>query len=243
VHSPAATRSAPAPFAAASLRAAATLAIALALALTTAACGSDSATGPACKAEPTGSILAFFQTPGEGGSRSVRATVLETRNLDGGVLQVMLRDSSGVADSLRFRAPDISLPLEPGETYDIQVDFYGGFPSASGVLVRDARGLLFAAATDQAIGGHVLKNGVTGFSLEIVDSGCRPRQRGQCWRSITNTILRVVHEGETRDLFHGDSATLGSFRVTCLTAQDVVYTDECADAGLVGISYAIARVE
>jgi hypothetical protein len=51
----------------------------------------------------------------------------------------------------------------------------------------------------------------------------------------------VVHAGASATLFQGESATLGKYRVTCLTAEEVTYRDRCADIGRVVLSYRIER--
>ena len=51
------------------------------------------------------------------------------------------------------------------------------------------------------------------------------------------------HAGGVIEGYHGDESTLGPYRVFVLTAQAVHYREGCADAGLVGVSYAIVRAD
>jgi len=98
------------------------------------------------------------------------------------------------------------LPIAEGRSYEIQVDFFGGAPPASAIVLRDSTGLLFAAATDQSIGGHVLRNGLPEFRLELVESDCPSRASDRCYDSIANSISAGFPRWKTRDLRHGQSA-------------------------------------
>src|SRR5262249_29454383 len=105
------------------------------------------------------------------------------------------------------------------------------------------RGLLFAGASDQRLGDHVLKDGVPDFALELRPPDCPARPAGACYESITNRPLRVSHGGRPADLLPRQSGRVGPYRVTCLVAQAVVYRSGCADAGLPAVSYLIVRDE
>jgi hypothetical protein len=155
----------------------------------------------------------------------------------------VIREAAGAERRLAYRAPGGPLPVKEGDAYDFQVDYVGGAPAASGLLIRDRRGLVFAGATDQRLGDHVLKEGVPDFALELRPPACPSRPAGTCYESVTSRPLRLTHGGRPADLLQGQSARLGPFRVTCLTAQSVVYRSGCADAGLPAVSYLIARLD
>jgi len=144
--------------------------------------------------------------------------------------------------TLAYGGTPAMLPVEEGKEYDIRVDYRMGEPSPCGILVRDDHGLLFAAASDYGVGSRVLKDGLPGFELELAEAGCPNRTESACFESVKSQRLRVTHEGATRLLSPGETATLGGYEVTCITAQEVVYTNKCADAALFTVSYAIRRI-
>jgi len=102
--------------------------------------------------------------------------------------------------------------------------------------------LVFAAASDYGAGSRVLKDGVPGFGLELVEAGCPNRTESACFESVRSQRLRVTHEGATKLLSPGETATMGGYEITCITAQEVVYSNKCADAALFTVSYSIRRV-
>ncbi len=204
-------------------------------------CG-QTATG--CGAEPKGSLVAFLEDPE--GPMSVRFTgiVVAVRPPnDLGLARFVIRDGEGRERRLTYGAAGVSLPIRQGDRYDFQVDHVGGFPEISGLLIRDSVGLLFAGVSDQNPGERALKEGVPSFDVAFAPTRCKSRPHGKCYDAIYNLPLRVSRQGKSATLFHGDSTRLGTYRVTCLTAQKVIYNDRCADAGLHGVSYAITREE
>jgi hypothetical protein len=200
-----------------------------------------------CAAEPVGSFHVFLDTvelmpP----VSSVRFTAMVLEKLDPddlGLGRVRLADTAGVQRTLAYALPGGELPLEVRARYDFQVDHAAGSPTASGLIVGDSRGLLFAAASDQQVGARVLKDGLPGFEIDIAAGGCASRAGDRCYESVRNQRLRVRRAGETVELYHGSDSTLGGYRVSALTAQAVRYREGCADAGLIAVSYAVARVD
>lgn len=161
---------------------------------------------------------------------------------DQGFLHYLIDDLSGVRQQLTYGGP-VDLPhFEQGRTYELQVEYVPGMPSPNGILIHDDKGLFFAAASDYGPGDRVLQEGVPGFRIKLMSSDCPNRSRHRCYESIVNNRLSVEHAGETAELFQGQSARLGAYRVVCLLAQDVVYSDACADAGLFRVAYTITRV-
>lgn len=197
-----------------------------------------------CAAEPRGQMVAFLEQGASPLSTRFTGTVVSvTPGSEPDAYRYVIRDAAGAERRLAYRAPDGPLPVEPGAAYEFQVDYVGGAPSASGLLIRDRRGLLFAGATDQGIGDHVLKEGLPDLALELRPAACPGRPAGECFESITNRPLRVTQGGRPADLLQGQSVRLGPYRVTCLAAQSVVYRSRCADAGLPAVSYLIVRVD
>lgn len=204
------------------------------------------ATPDGCDAEPSGSFRVFLDSaelmPPVYTVRFSAAVLEQLEADDLGLRRLRLTpDADGVERTLAYELPGGSLPVRVGEHYDFQVDQAAGFPSASGILIRDARGLLFAAASDQRVGARVLSRGVPGFEVDVVEGGCESRRSDRCYESVRNERLRVRHAGESVELYHGREAMLGEYRVLSLTAQVVRYREDCADAGLVAVSYALVR--
>lgn len=197
----------------------------------------------ACDREPEVSFRAFFVTPGQEVVRRTRGSITSVRSVEGGFFLVTLRDTLGQIQSLRYRGTGGAVPFRVGSSYDIRIDLVASVPPASALVVRDAAGLLFAAATDEAVGKQVLTDGLPKIQVELLPSGCRSRARETCYESITNAILRVTHGGESADLFNGQTSRLGPYHIRCLTAQKVKYSSRCADAGLPSLSYVIARAD
>jgi hypothetical protein len=198
----------------------------------------------ACAAEPLGHMVAFLEEAAPPLSARLEGTLLaSSAGADADSYRYVFRDATGTERRLVYRAPGGPLPLKPGVPYQLQVDYVGGAPAASGLLIRDRDGLVFAGATDQRLGARVLKEGVPDFALELRPPTCRSRPGGTCYQSIANQALRVAHGGRQADLLHGQSVRLGPYRITCLTAQSVVYRDQCADAGLPAVSYLMVRIE
>ena len=212
----------------------------------TAACATGAEEGlaaRACRSEPLGAMVAFLEEPSPPLSARFTGALVSRTDLEPDVYRYLIRDGSGGERRLMYRAPGGALPLKEGASYEFQVDYVGGSPAASGLLIRDAAGLLFAGASDQRLGAHVLKEGVAPFAFALLPADCSSRGSDTCLDAITNVPLQVRTSSESVELHNGDSATLGSYRVTCLTAQVVGYSGRCADAGLPAVSYIIVRGE
>jgi hypothetical protein len=197
-----------------------------------------------CRREPAGAILAFLDIQGEQASVRFEGRLLEVLSpTDLGIRRYRFRDASGKLIVLSYRSPLGPLPLREGSEYGLQVDYVGGSPEGSALAIHDAEGLLFAGGSGQRIGAHVLTQGLPGFALELLPTECESRRSERCYEAIYNLQLRVAHQGATAVLHQGDSTQLGRYQVSCLTAQHVVYSKLCADAGLHAFSYAIQRIE
>jgi hypothetical protein len=157
-----------------------------------------------------------------------------------GNIIIKIRDNNGMEHAVSCRVAGKPLPFEPGKTHNFQVDYVAGAPVLSGLLVRDGKELLFAAASDQRPGGRVLKDDF-GFKIELLATTCPSRQQDRCYESVRNAVLRVTRGDGSVDLVNGESAVLAGYRVHCLVAQHVAYKKGCADAGLVALSYVIVR--
>ena len=72
---------------------------------------------------------------------------------------------------------------------------------------------------------------------------CATRPTGDCYEALRNLALRFVHESEQGVISHGEYARTGQYEVICHVAQDVEYSDACADAGMHRVSYSIVRVD
>jgi hypothetical protein len=197
-----------------------------------------------CLAEP----LAPFDCALEGGMSGIsirfsgRVTGIEPAD-EFGRVHVVVREASGTDRRLTIQAPVQALPVANGGTYDFEIDRVGGMPTATGLIVRDDAGLVFAAASDQGIGDHVLAKGVPGITLALAASDCPSRPHDACVESVVNRTLRVSTAGKDAALHNGESATLGGYAVRCLIAQQVKYSNRCSDFALFEVSYTIARVQ
>lgn len=207
---------------------------AFALALVLASC--EAGTGAGCSREPVGRVNAFFA--GGEASRDVVATVASITPLpDIGGFRYEMSDGARLQWLAREPIPGVVA----GSRYRFVVDYAGGFPDASGLLVFEDDRLLFAALTDQQPFQHVLRDGIPGFATAIEDAGCPSRGSTRCHESLINQRVSFTHGGEKASLFHGDRATMGEFEVEVLTAQKVRYAPRCADAGLPGVAFTIRR--
>jgi hypothetical protein len=190
-----------------------------------------------------GWVTVFLGQSRESRSINLVGTVVESEAPDDlGFRHYVIEDVSGARHQLTYGAPTDPPPLGQGQTYGLQVEYIPGMPSPNGILVHDDKGLLFAAASDHGPGDKVFVGGVPGFRLSLEASKCPNRSRHKCYESIVNIRLSVEHADETVVLFQGQSARLGSYLVACLLAQDVRYSDACADAGMFRIAYTITRV-
>jgi hypothetical protein len=195
----------------------------------------------ACLRAPAGSVTVFLEAGGP--SAAFSASVAEvTAPAEGGLWRYRLREASGAEHVLVFRAPEEAIPLETGTTYEFALETVPGMPTPASIVVRDEQGLLYASVSDYRPGERVLQGGLPEFSIELTASDCADRAEDPCLESDVNAILRVEHANATAGLFHGDGATLGAYRVRCLTARTVTYRAGCADAGVFGVSYTIRRV-
>jgi hypothetical protein len=213
----------------------------------TAACANGAGEGEGrreCLAEPLGAVVAFLEEPAPPLSARFTGTFVASRaDAEPDAYRYVIRDTTGKDRRLTYRAPGGPLPLQEGASYEFQVDYVGGAPPASGLLIRDGAGLLFAGASDQRLGMHALKEGLPLFTLALLPPTCSGRRTDTCFDAIINVPLRIRSADLTAELHNGESARLGPFRVTCLTAQAVTYSGRCADAGLPAISYIILRAE
>jgi hypothetical protein len=194
-----------------------------------------------CFREPASAMTVYVDSRSPTPSR-FRGTVTEidTAAADGFVV-VTVRDSLLVERKIHVSAAGSSLPLRKGPAYDFQIESVGGFPSASGLIVRDSTGILYAGASDQTVGGHVLKDGVPGFALTLESAGCPSRPHDDCYDGLYNLRLSVTHAGQTIRLMHPETGRVDAYAITCLVAQRVDYNGKCADAGLQGVSWTIER--
>lgn len=207
---------------------------AFALALVLASC--EAGTGAGCSREPVGRVNAFF-TGGEA-SRDVVATVTSIAPLpEIGGFRYEMADGARLTWIAREPIPHVVA----GRRYRFVVEYAGGSPDASGILVFGGDDLLFAALTDQKPFQHVLRDGIPGFTITTEDAGCSSRGSTRCHESLINHRVSFAHRGENASRFHGEKATLGEFEVEVLTAQNVTYASRCADAGLPGIAFTIRR--
>jgi hypothetical protein len=196
-----------------------------------------------CAAEPSGQMVAFLEEDSPPPSLRLTGTVVSFSTTAPDAYRYVIRDSSGAERRLAYRAPGGPLPVRQGSTYDFQVDYVGGAPAASGLLVRDPSGLVFAGATDTRLGSHVLKDGLPDLAIELIPSGCASRRSDRCYETITNQRLRATHSGRSVELMHGQSERVAAYRISALTAQAVTYRQGCADAGLPAVSYLVSRVD
>jgi hypothetical protein len=161
----------------------------------------------------------------------------------GGAERIVFRDSAAAEYSIALDIPWVTSPFVTGRRYEILVEYIGGAPAASGLVVADSLGLVLAGASDQGIGAHVLKGLPSGWEMALGPTDCKSRARSRCYKSITNAALEVNHEGRGVSLWNGQSLLLDGYRVVCLTAQRVEYEGGCADAGLHAVSWVILRDE
>lgn len=207
----------------------------LATAMLVASCGSGA---DVCSTAPLGSTNAFFA--GGRPSREVTATVATITPLeDPAGFRYDMTDGT----RLTWIAREPLGHVEAGKTYRLVVDYAGGAPDASGILVFDGERLLFAAVTDQTAFRRVLRNGIPGFTVAAAESPCASRDRTKCHEAMVNLPLVFEHGGARTALYQGQAARAGDFEIRVLTAQKVRYSSRCADAGLPGVSFTITRAD
>src|SRR5687767_7034482 len=198
--------------------------------------------GSKCEAEPRGRITAFVR--GESSSSVVFTAGVERhiQRTDGPAHRYVLREASGVTRELSVSSTEPVPGLEVGKEYRFRVDYKPGWPGASGLVISDGAGLLYAALTDQEVGRNVLTDGVPGFSITLRTAECRrSRPHSSCFDSMINLPVEVRSSGDAVVLYHGESQQLGDYVVSVLTAQDVIYNKSCKDAGVSRISLTIYR--
>lgn len=226
------------------------LALVTALLIGLAACRSDapgntSAPGVAqadldCGAEPLPPIEAFLRGETER-VRRFQATLSSVDPVaDSGHLDLVL-EADGGTQVLRIGDPGFPFPIEAGAALKFTVEVAPGFPSSSSVVMEDARGLRFASVADQSLGSRVLLDGLPDLELKVVDLECDARASSRCFESLVNMALSIGYNGRETLLVNGQAATIGPYRVLCRVAQKVVYTRNCADAGIHGLSFVVVR--
>ena len=202
------------------------------------------ADGIDCGAEPSGSFQVFVADPGARSPVRLRGRIASSHGPDvNGFSSILVLDLEGSSHRIAYTSPVDPLPPPGGTEYEIEIEWIGGFPSTSALSIRDAAGLVFAAASDQTVGGHVLRQGLPGFSFALVDAGCPSRRSDRCYRALVNRALEVGFQGATVRLGHGSTGRLGPYRVSCLTAQRVEYDPACKDAGLHALSWSVVRTQ
>lgn len=195
-----------------------------------------------CQNPPMGSVTAWIEDVHSLDPTRIVGVVEAVSSEDEKLDLLSIVDDDGTAWRVRFRVPGKTLPVEMKHRYQFEIHYVEGWPSASSLLVSDEDGLLFAGVSDWDIGVNVAKSGVPGFGVEKVSTDCVSRPHNSCFDEIKNAVLKVTVSDETATLYHGESIRIGSYEITCLTCQDVVYNDSCADAGVIGVSYAVVRV-
>jgi hypothetical protein len=201
------------------------------------------ASGDPCSAEPLEPFDAALEEASDATSIAFSGRVVDISVPDSfGRTHYRIVGPDGVERRVVCSIPDASLPVAVGASYDFRIERIGGSPSASALVIRDGSGLLFAGASDQSIGGHVLVGGVPDFALDLQTTGCTSRASGECYSGIENRTLRVAHDGQTTTLAQREEVRMGTFDVRCLIAQHVDYDGRCPDFALHSVSYTIARV-
>jgi len=208
-----------------------------------------------CKALPGKPVTVFLE-----GSRNTDPRVVSLRGATfgapetGGVPRYSVTEPDGKTRRLAFFDPGGVLPVVAGRAYDLTVETVMGEPTAGALLLSDADGLVLAAASDTGLGENVLAAGPPGFTLRLVEAGCRGREVTKCFVERVNMALEVTLEGEatrqdaathertTVRLGHGRKARLGAYEVACQAAERVKYSPKCADAGVLAVSWTIRRV-
>ncbi|HUD71505.1 MAG TPA: hypothetical protein VMQ62_06045 [Dongiaceae bacterium] len=203
--------------------------------------GSGDDTPARCRAESLGSVRAFLEA-GAPATNTFDATLeAAPKPGDGGLWKLALREASGATHTLTLISPVGAPHLEVGARYRIRVDYAPGYPPASGLLIWKEGELIYAAAGDPSPERRVLGEGVPGFEIARLPSRCANRGPTDCFDALRSAPLRIAHAGATVTLMQGESADLGGYRVTCLTAEEITYSARCADAGRVTLSYVIER--
>ena len=169
-----------------------------------------------------------------------------------GRLESMTQVAASSFTELRFSADEESwtlrvaglsegLPIKIGSVFDVTLEYVGGWPAACALVIADEEGLLFAAMSDQGLASHVLDEGIEGFEFELLPTECDSRQQSDCVDAIRNRVLRVSAGEEAAELYQGESARIGGYKLECRVAQDSDYNSSCADVSGIGVSFVIRR--
>ncbi|MBI3539533.1 MAG: hypothetical protein HY076_04615 [Candidatus Eisenbacteria bacterium] len=200
------------------------------------------ATADPCAVEPLEAFDASIDGGGGIPAASFAGRVAEISPTDGfGRTTYRIVESGGAEHHLVLRDEGPS-PVRVNGSYDFHIERVAGTPGASALLVRDGQGLVFAGASDDGIGAHVLAAGVEGFTLRLDPVSCASRGSGDCYRAAINRALAVGHNGAAASLYPRDEADLGAYHVRCLIAQQIEYAG-CPDFALHGVSFTITRVK
>ncbi|MBI4094417.1 MAG: hypothetical protein HY436_01275 [Candidatus Liptonbacteria bacterium] len=216
---------------------------ALVLAASSALAWFFTATQDPCRTEPLGTVGVFLDETQPRYSRTFLGTIeaFHAEVAQSPARIVVRPDDGSSLINIHFRQPLASLRLPFGKHFRFHVDQAAGYPTVSGILMDDQGSLALAAASDDGPGRTVLREGVPGFQVEMLSSSCPSRPRGSCYESLRNAPLRFSRGGTRVELMHGEQADLQGYRIYVLTSQEIVYTNACADAGLIGLSYLIVR--
>jgi len=191
-------------------------------------CDGAPAVNDRCAAPPAGNAVAFIEAQPMG-EISLRATVDRITAKDGATVYEL------GPRRLVYRGDGAIPGIRENAAYDFVLDYRPGFPSASTLTISDERGVMFIAVTAQQ------PKDIAGFKFTMSDAGCSSRPHNRCYDAIVNQRLHVARNNESVELMNGESALLGGYRLHALTAQKVTYNSSCADAGIDGVSFTIAR--
>ena len=206
------------------------------------------ATDVSCAREPEPALVAFLEGAPQPLPDAPFSPPLEvvfvraTPENDLGLRKLIFKDLKDQSEhSITLGGGPGSLPLTAGANYRLHIEHRGGFPPASGFWVEDEEGIVAAGASDWDVARLVLKEGIPSFELALLPASCPSRTSDRCFDAVQNRALRISYRGESIELFQGESAELGPYRIRCLIAQQVTYSDRCCDAGVPGVSYWIVR--
>jgi hypothetical protein len=215
------------------------IAVLLLSAAVTAGCRDTSESG--CRNEPLGAVSVWIENVEALEPIRFSGTLQAVEPADDGAERLTIIADDGSEWNLVVRLPRMRLPVAAGNRYEFDVQAREGWPSVFSLFTFDEEGLLFAGISDWDLGVNVGKEGVPGFDVKKIATECGNRPHGDCYDEMKNAVLRVEAGEESVTLYHGESSRLGDFEVICLTCQDVAYNDSCADAGVIGVSFVIAR--
>lgn len=201
-----------------------------------------SAPSSRCLTEPVGEVRVYPEAATDSLTTTFVGEITAIAPADDlGFAHLEVREASGHLVRFALHVPGGTAPLRVGLRAAFRIDVVNGVPGASAIVVRDDQGLVLAAASDQLPGAAVLRDGLEGFTLILDPTLCPSRPHDACLESVSNRKLHVRHSAGEVALYHGESASIGRWRVRCLTAQSAKYAHGCADVALFGVSYVIAR--